>query len=119
MRLLLDVHLSGPGVGGALRQGGHDVLAADQSAELRELEDLDLLRLARDEKRILITSNIGDFMEHVTEWAQAGQSHAGVIMVSYQVKKERFGFLIRSIERLLEDTSQEQWTDQIRWLGLR
>jgi len=83
------------------------------------LEDLELLRLARDEDRVLITSNIGDFVEHITEWAQAGQSHAGVIMVSYQVKKERFGLLIRSIERLLEDTSQEQWIDRIRWLGLR
>jgi len=83
------------------------------------LEDLELLRLARDEDRVLITSNIGDFVEHITEWAQAGQSHAGVIMVSYQVKKERFGLLIQSIERLLEDTSQEQWIDRIRWLGLR
>lgn len=83
------------------------------------MEDLELLRLARDEDRVLITSNIGDFVEHITEWAQAGQSHAGVIMVSYQVKKERFGLLIQSIERLLEDTSQEQWIDRIRWLGLR
>jgi hypothetical protein len=119
VRLLLDVHLSGPVVGGALREGGHDVLAADQSPELRELEDLALLWLARNENRVIITSNIGDFMEHVTEWAQAGQSHAGVIMVSFQVKKERFGLLIRSIEGLLENTSQEQWTDRIRWLGLR
>ncbi len=118
MKLLLDVHLSGPVVGGALREYGHDVLAADQSPELRELEDAELLRLAREEGRVLLTSNVGDFMEHITGWAQAGETHAGVIMVPYQVKKERFGLLIRSIQELLEDTSQEQWMDRIRWLGL-
>lgn len=58
---MLDVHLSGPVVGGALRERRHDVLAVDQSPELRELED----------------------------------------------------------PEPLEGTSQEQWTDRIRWLGLR
>jgi hypothetical protein len=116
---MLDVHLSGPVMGGALRERGHDVLAADQSPELRELEDLELLRLAKEEDRIFVTSNVGDFMEHITEWAHAGESHAGTIMVAYQVTRGRFGLLIRGIERLLEGTSQEQWTDRIRWLGLR
>jgi hypothetical protein len=60
-----------------------------------------------------------DFMEHITEWANAGESHAGVIMVVYQATPARFGLLIQGIEELLEGTSQEQWTDRIRWLGLR
>jgi hypothetical protein len=119
VRLMLDVHLSGPVVGEALRKRGHDVLAVDQSPELRELEDPELLRLAKQEGRILVTSNIGDFMEHITEWAYAGESHTGIIMVVYQAPRARFGLLIRGIEELLEGTSQEQWTDQIRWLGLR
>jgi predicted nuclease of predicted toxin-antitoxin system len=118
VRLLLDVHLSGTVVGGALREHGHDVLAADQSPEMRELEDPELLRLAKEEGRILVTSNIGDFMEHITEWAYAGESHAGVIMVVYQATRARFGALIRGIEELLEGTVQEEWTDRIRWLGL-
>ena len=115
----MDIHLSGPVVGEALREHGHDVLAVDQSPELRELEDPELLRLAKKEGRILVTSNIGDFMEHTTEWAHAGESHTGVIMVVYQATRARFGVLIRGIEELLEGTSQEQWTDRIRWLGLR
>jgi hypothetical protein len=58
-------------------------------------------------------------MEHITEWAHAGESHAGVIMVVYQATRARFRVLIQGIEELLEGTSQEQWTDRIRWLGLR
>lgn len=119
MRLALDVHLSGPVVGRALRERGHDILAVDQSPELRELEDDELLRLAREERRVLVTANVGDFMEHATQWAHAGESHAGVILVSYQVKKERFGLLIRGVEQVLEGTSQQEWTDRVRWLALR
>ena len=53
-------------------------------------------------------------MEHITEWACAGESHAGVMMVVYQATRARFRVLIRGIEELLEGTSQEQWTDRIR-----
>ena len=62
---------------------------------------------------------LGNFMEHITEWAHAGESHAGVIMVVYQATRARFGLLMRGIEEVLEGTSQEQWKDRIRWLGLR
>ena len=102
-----------------MRERGHDVLAVDQSPEQRELEDPELLRLAKEEGRVLVTSNVGDFMEHIIDWAHAGESHAGIILVAYQVTRGRFGVLIRAIEELLEGTSQEQWTDRIRWLGLR
>lgn len=116
---MLDVHISGPVVGEALGERGHDVLAVDQSPELREYEDLDLLRLAREESRVLVTANVGDFMEHVTEWAQVGESHAGIVMVTYQVTQGRFGLLIQGLEELFQDTTQEQWGDRIRWLGFR
>lgn len=116
MRLMLDVHLSGPVVVGGLTERGHDVLAVDQSPELRELEDPDLLRLAWEEDRILVTANVGDFMEEVAAWAHAGESHAGLILVTYQVSRDRFGLLIRSTEALLEGTTQAQWRDRIRWL---
>lgn len=113
---MLDVHLSGPAVGGGLSERGHDVLVVDQSPELRELEDPDLLRLAREEDRIFVTANVGDFMEAVAAWAHAGESHAGPILATYQVSRDRFGLLIRSTDTLLEGTGQTQWRDRIRWL---
>jgi hypothetical protein len=113
---MLDVHLSGPVVGGALTERGHDVLAVDRSPEVRELEDPDLLRLARSEDRIVMTANIGDFMEEAAAWAHAGQSHAGLILITYQVSQDRFGLLIRGTETLLDGTTQAAWRDRIRWL---
>ena len=101
-----------------MRERGHDVLAADQSAELRELEDPELFRLAKQENRVLVTANVGDFMEQATEWSYVGESHAGLILVSYQVDRDRFGALIRGLDRLLDGSSRERWTDRISWLGL-
>lgn len=118
MRLMLDVHISGPGVGRAMEERGHDVLAVDQSQTLRELEDVELLTLARDEDRILVTSNVGDFIEEAISWASTGRSHAGCVMVAYQVSEKRYGTLIRQLENLLADTTQSDWRDKIEWLSL-
>lgn len=115
---MLDVHISGPGVGRELERRGHDVLAVDQSQALRELEDPELLALAESQERILITSNVGDFIEEATSWAIVGKSHAGCIMVAYQISKERYGTLIRQLENLLADTTQSGWRDKIEWLSL-
>jgi predicted nuclease of predicted toxin-antitoxin system len=114
---MLDVHISGPGVGRALEERGHDVLAVDQSQTLRELEDSELFELAKIQDRILITSNVGDFIEEATSWAAAGRSHAGCVMVAYQVSKERYGTLLRQLENLLVDTTQNEWRDRIDWLS--
>ncbi len=115
---MLDVHISGPGVGRALEQRGHDVLAVDQSQDLRELEDSKLLALASSQERIPITSNVGDFMEEATSWALVGKPHAGCIMVAYQVSKNRYGTLVRQLEKLLADTIQAGWRDRIEWLSV-
>ena len=63
MRLLLDAHVSGPRVGGPLAERGHDVRALDQEPELEGLEDEDVLALATEDERILVTHNVADFPE--------------------------------------------------------
>lgn len=55
MRLLLDAHVSGRRVGGALRALGHDVPALDEERQLEGLPDDEVLTLAATERRILVT----------------------------------------------------------------
>jgi predicted nuclease of predicted toxin-antitoxin system len=111
MRLLLDAHVSGPSVGGPLRDGGHDVRALDQEPELEGLDDEDVLALATADSRILVTHNVADFPEILREWAAGGRSHAGVILV-YGIEHSEFGLILRGIERWLELRSrQEEWVD--------
>jgi len=111
MRFLLDAHVSGPSIGGPLRDNGHDVRALDQEPEFEGLEDEDVLALATGDGRILVTHNVADFPEILREWAAGGGSHAGVILV-YGIEHSEFGLIRRGIERWLElRPRQEEWID--------
>lgn len=111
MRLLLDAHVSGPSVGGPLSDRGHDVRALDQEPEHEGLDDEDVLALAAEDRRILVTHNIADFPEILREWAGGGRSHAGVILV-YGIGHSEFGLIVRGIEHWLElRPRQKEWVD--------
>jgi Domain of unknown function (DUF5615) len=111
MRLLLDAHVSGTSVGGPLGDKGHDVRALDQEPEVEGLDNEDVLGLAADDGRILVTHNVADFPEILREWAAGGRSHAGVILV-YGIGHHEFGLILRGIERWIEvRPRQEDWVD--------
>ncbi len=111
MRLLLDAHVSGRRVGGALRMDGHDVRALDEERQLEGLPDDEVLALAAAEQRILVTHNVAHFPAILREWAEASRSHAGVILV-YGIGHNEFDLVASGLQRLLElRPSQEAWLD--------
>jgi predicted nuclease of predicted toxin-antitoxin system len=111
VRLLLDAHVSGPRVGRRLQEGGHDVRALDQEPALEGLEDDDVLALASEEHRILVTHNVRDFPDILREWAAAQRSHAGAILL-YGIDHSEFELIGRGIERLFElHPEPASWTD--------
>jgi predicted nuclease of predicted toxin-antitoxin system len=101
VRLLLDAHVSGPRVGSRLQVVGHDVRALDQEPDLEGLDDEDLLALAHEDQRILVTNDIGDFPSILREWAATQRAHAGVILV-YGTDHRQFDLVVRGIQRWLE-----------------
>jgi predicted nuclease of predicted toxin-antitoxin system len=111
VRFLLDAHVSGPKVGNRLQAARHDVRALDQEPALEGLDDEDVLALACEEERILVTNDIGDFPSILREWAAAQRSHAGVILV-YGIDHREFELVIRGILRWLELYSETaSWID--------
>lgn len=111
MRLLLDAHVSGRRVGGALRTHGHEVRALDEERQLEGLADDEVLALAAAEQRILVTHNVAHFPAILREWAEASRSHAGVILV-YGIDHNEFDLVARGLQRLFElRPSQEAWLD--------
>jgi predicted nuclease of predicted toxin-antitoxin system len=111
VRLLLDAHVSGPRVGPRLGDAGHDVRALDQEPALEGLDDDDVLALASEEERILVTHNIRDFPGILRESAAAQRSHAGVILV-HGIDHSEFELIVRGIERWLELYSKPaSWID--------
>jgi Domain of unknown function (DUF5615) len=111
VRLLLDAHVSGRSVGRPLIEKGHDVRALDGEPEHEGLADDDVLELAAEDERILVSHNVADFPEILRDWATAGRAHAGVILV-YGIDHREFGLVIGGIERWLDRRPrQEDWVD--------
>lgn len=109
MRILLDANLSPRRIGEPLRQAGHDVRALAAEPALEGLDDPDVLALAADDERILITRNSRDFAPILREWAEAGRIHAGCILL-WTLDHNQFGAIIAGVERALTDRS-----DQAAW----
>lgn len=111
MRFLLDAHVSGPKVGNRLQATGHDVRALDQEPALEGLDGEDVLALACEEERILITNDIGDFPSILREWAAAQRSHPGVILL-YGIDHREFDLVVSGIRRWLQLYSEPaNWID--------
>jgi len=111
LRLFLDAHISGPRIARALRGRGHDVRAADEERELDGLEDEQLLELAVEETRMMITFDVKDFTVLARRWAEAGRTHAGVWIV-VGIDHGEFGAIIDALTRELDARrAQFEWTD--------
>lgn len=111
MRLLLDANLSGRRIARPLREDGQDVLALSERPDLEGLADPEVLGLAAAEDRILVTRNSRDFAPLLREWAEAGRSHAGCVLI-WTLRHDEFGPILEALRRLLaEQPEQSAWRD--------
>ena len=117
MRLFLDAHVSARRIATALREQ-HDVRAADEERELDGADDERLLALATEQGRIMVTFNVKDFARITTEWAAAGKSHAGCLLI-VGIDHAEFGLILRVIEHALSTRGEQAaWIDYTAW-GVR
>ena len=79
--LLLDEMFS-DAIAQQLGAQGHDVIAVVADPALVSLPDDQILGHAAATARALVTANIKDFMPVDGQYRAAGQSHAGLILVS-------------------------------------
>lgn len=111
MRVLLDANLSPKRVGAALERLGHDVLALATDPTLGALDDRDVLALAAEQSRILVTRNARDFAPLLREWMEADRHHAGCILL-WSLDHHEFGLIVDGASRLLAARpDQEEWRD--------
>lgn len=103
--LLLDADVP-PAVAVGLQQRGHDVVAASGDASLEALDDSQLLRLATQQRRVVVTFNIVDFLEVARMFAHAQEHHAGIILIhSRSYRRTDIGAIVRALDRLLRARS--------------
>lgn len=111
MRLLLDANLSPKHIGSALQEQGHDVLSLAADTTLGALADPEVLTLAAEQQRILVTRNARDFAPLCREWAETGRQHWGCILV-WTLHHHQFGEIIEGVSRCLASRPDpERWRD--------
>ena len=92
------------------------MLALDSDEALSRLPDGEVLALAAREDRIVVTYNISDFARLAREWAEAGRSHAGLILVPDP--RAGHGVILRRLgEMFAVHPDQGDWADRVEFLG--
>jgi Domain of unknown function (DUF5615) len=116
VRVLLDAHVSSRRVGLPLQRAGHDVLALDRDEALSRLADEELLALAAEQERIVITHNIRHFVPIARSWAEARRSQHGLILVT--LPHADHGAIVRRLEQMLSARPDGgEWLDRVEFLG--
>lgn len=111
MRLLLDAHLSPRHISSPLSERGHDALSLAADATLSALDDPEVLALAAEEDRILVTRNARDFAPILREWAEAGRHHAGCILI-WTLQHNEFARIVDGVTALFDARPDpEEWRD--------
>ncbi len=106
--LLLDEMFS-DSIARELRASGHDVTSVVADAGLVALPDDQILAHAAAEGRALVTANIKDFIPLDGRYRTAGQSHAGLILVSAKTFPQNRGFaaaVTSALASLLHDVAK-------------
>ena len=94
-----------------LRTMGYDVISVVADPALVGLPDDQILAYATTEGRALVTANIKDFVPLDTRYRAAGQSHAGLILVSTKTFPQNRGFpsaVATALATLLNNTAKIQ-----------
>ena len=79
------------------------------------LEDVEQLEFAKEQRRVLCTSNRGDYYRLHTEYLQQGKMHAGIIVITQQ--RYGIGEQIRRLLRLIAAKSAEDMQNNIEFLS--
>ncbi len=104
VRLLLDEHLS-PEIARQLRARGHDVLAVAERPDLLGRSDRVHFASMSEQRRAIVTRDLGDFRPLLAEALRAGAKTYGLVCVPARVSlsRESIGRLVDSLERLLRE----------------
>lgn len=110
-RLHLDADVSYRALQQALLTRGHDVTRTPAEWMPLDANDRQQLLEATRRGRCILTFNVGDFVRLSQEFPE----HGGIILA--QQRDWTLARLITAVDRLLSETTAEEWPGQVRWLN--
>jgi len=94
---------------------GHDAVAASGDPALEALEDVELLRDATRQARVLVSFNIADFVEAAHRFAHKQETHAGIILVhSKSCPRPSVGAIANALDKIMR--SREDFENSVLFL---
>jgi predicted nuclease of predicted toxin-antitoxin system len=104
----------------ALRDKGFDVVAVQEHPELRALSDAAVFEAAQQQRRAIVTEDVGDFLPLDANAHAQGRPHFGLILTSpVSMPRHGRGFvgtLTRALESFLGDHTGDEQHSAIWWL---
>jgi hypothetical protein len=97
---------------GILRSHGFDAVSTPESHRLGE-PDPAHLEWCRQQRRCIVSFNVGDFAALHRDWLLAGTHHAGVIVSD----QRPLGDLVRRVLRLARTLTAEEMVDRLEYLS--
>jgi hypothetical protein len=103
VRLLLDEHFS-PEIARQLRARGHDVVAVKEHSELIGRSDRVHFASMPEQRRAIVTQDLGDFRPLLTEAMRLATKTYGLVCVPARIplSREATGQVVESLSRLLQ-----------------
>lgn len=89
MKLLLDANLSRE-IADELVKRGYDVDAVTTRDDIPgNMPDDQVLALAHNEQRVVVTNNIGDFRKFAAQRVARGAGHSGLILIASTIPRNK------------------------------
>jgi hypothetical protein len=119
-RLLLDEHIS-PRVAAGIHLRDKKIIIHGmvewESGSFLGQEDAACLREALLQKLTLVTYDRRTIPPLLKNWAEEGRQHGGVIFIDEKtISQADIGGLIQSLDKLVKETRDLDWTDRIYFL---
>jgi predicted nuclease of predicted toxin-antitoxin system len=99
----------------ALRERGFEAQSAGEVG-LLQAADAQQLAYAAEHGLTLLTCNAAHFLMLARQYAQAGQTHAGIIISSEQYSRRRFGELLRLTLRVVNTLTVDDMRNAVVYL---
>ena len=115
IRYLADADLNKAIVRGVLRREPSVDFLTAHAAGLRSMTDLEVLALAAEQQRVLVSHDVGTMPAHFREFGSAGKRSAGVFLVAQSL--DVAAAIGEPLRNWLASEASE-WENRLEWLPL-
>ena len=115
VRFLADADLNRAIVSGVVRREPSLDFMTAQAAGLRGLDDPEVLALAAERQRVLVSHDIGTMPGHFRAYRSAGKQSSGVFLIPQSLD---VGSAIDELLLIWMASEASEWADRLVWLPL-